>query len=261
VQPIPGANSLNAVGCASTTCVAVDSAGNGFVSSPVPSSTTPPTITGNPTVGTTLHTSSGTWEADAALSYGYQWQRCTRNSCDNIRGATSSSYKITATDLNARLRVVVGAADRAGVGFAISASVGPVSPSIAQIKSWLRKLLVPPRRAARIRTILRTGGCTLSFSALTSGTLRVAWSLAPQRAHVSSSGRHAEATNRQPVLVATGTASPIGGSKVKLKLKLTRAGRRLLEHSKHIKLTATGQFKAHGDPRLTVRRGVRLASS
>jgi hypothetical protein len=122
----------NAAGASSVTTNAT-----GTVSSApatAPRVTAFPAITGTPTVGATLAATNGTWTGTEPITYAYQWQRCdaTGASCAAISGATAQTYKVTTTDQQNRLRVVVtgtNAAGSAAAASAVSATVGEGSPT------------------------------------------------------------------------------------------------------------------------------------
>jgi hypothetical protein len=104
--------------------------------SPVtPSDTAAPILSGTPEVGQTLSASNGAWTG-SPTSYAYQWQDCDTSgeSCSNIGGATSSSYKLTAGDLAHTVRVVVSASNAGGsasAGSAVTSVVTAVAPPVA----------------------------------------------------------------------------------------------------------------------------------
>jgi hypothetical protein len=72
-----------------------------------------PKISGTVQDGQILTATSGNWNGTAPFSYAYQWQRCDSagNNCVNIDGATSPTYKLTASYIGARLRVAVMASN------------------------------------------------------------------------------------------------------------------------------------------------------
>lgn len=78
-------------------------------STPPPSNTTDPTVTGTPTVGQTLTAHTGTWSGTAPINFTYQWQRCNSSgaSCVDIGGATSSTYLLVTADVGSTIRVRV----------------------------------------------------------------------------------------------------------------------------------------------------------
>ena len=80
-----------------------------------PVNQTPPTISGTAQQGMTLTASPGTW-SNSPTSYAYKWQRCDPAGahCAAIRGASSSTYTLGATDVNRTLRVAVSASNAIG---------------------------------------------------------------------------------------------------------------------------------------------------
>lgn len=96
-----------------------------------PVNTSPPTISGSTQEGQTLTASPGSWTSELHVSYGYQWERCNRDggNCVAIPGATSDRYKLTASEINGRLAVVVTATNEAGHTNARSAPSDVVVPA------------------------------------------------------------------------------------------------------------------------------------
>ena len=87
-----------------------------------PLNTAAPAITGTPEAGQTLSASEGTWSGRGPIEYAYRWQRCDEESdCEDIEGATSSSYRLTADETGNTVRVVVMATNAAGSVEAASA--------------------------------------------------------------------------------------------------------------------------------------------
>lgn len=92
----------------------------------VPANTTQPTISGTPTVGSTLTATQGTWTG-SPTSFAFQWVRCPASGglpngsdCAVIGGATTQAYIVSSADLNARLRVRVTASNADGSAVAAS---------------------------------------------------------------------------------------------------------------------------------------------
>ncbi len=76
-----------------------------------PSNTALPTILGKVEERQTLTASTGTWAGTEPIAYAYQWQSCNSKgeSCANISGATSSTYKLTSSNVGGTVRVDVTA--------------------------------------------------------------------------------------------------------------------------------------------------------
>jgi hypothetical protein len=92
----------------------------------VPANTTQPTISGTPTVGSTLTATQGTW-AGSPTSFTVQWVRCPASGglpdgsdCAFIGGATTQAYVVSSGDLGSRLRVRVTASNADGSAVAAS---------------------------------------------------------------------------------------------------------------------------------------------
>ena len=206
-----------------------------------PSSSSPPVISGTTTVGQTLMSSTGAWSGTPPIGYAHQWQRCT-SSCSAITGATSTSYTLTSADVGARVAVVVTATNSAGSGQAISSQVGPVvaaGPTTGQIKAALAQSLAVSGKTARIAQLLKHGGYTGSFTAPSPGHLVISWYFVPKGAPLVKA-------KQKPVLVATASVTFHQAGKAKLKITLTRKGRKLLKGAGHLKLTEKGSFTPAG---------------
>jgi hypothetical protein len=93
-----------------------------------PSNSAPPTIGGSAFEGQTLKATTGTWTG-SPTSYGYRWQDCDTQgeSCSNVSGATSATYKLAAADVGHTMRVVVTASNAVGSAKASSAATAIVS--------------------------------------------------------------------------------------------------------------------------------------
>ena len=100
------------------------SAKTGTVAAAAPTNTAIPTFSGTLTHGNTLTAAVGTWSGTTPIAYTYQWQRCTgttSGTCSNISSATGSTYLLTSTDTNNRIRVIVTGTNSAGNSSANSA--------------------------------------------------------------------------------------------------------------------------------------------
>lgn len=87
-----------------------------------------PKITGAAAVGKTLTADRGGWTGTPALDFGYQWQRCAADgsSCDDVEDSVGPTYRATAQDDGASMRVVVTALNAVGSASATSASTPEV---------------------------------------------------------------------------------------------------------------------------------------
>jgi hypothetical protein len=92
-----------------------DSKGTGVVSAQrAPELKTRPALSGDPVVGSSLETTTGTWTG--ATSFRYAWQQCASNGndCATIAGATGRSYTVRTADVGQELRAEVTAINRYG---------------------------------------------------------------------------------------------------------------------------------------------------
>ena len=104
----------------------------------------------------------------------------------------------------------------------------------AQVKAALVKALAISGRAAKIAQLLKHGGYTVSFTALSAGHLVIGWYFVPKGAHLTKATK--------PTLVATAIVTVRRAGKTAVKIALTGKGRQLLKHSKRLKPTAKGSF-------------------
>jgi sugar lactone lactonase YvrE len=105
------------------------------VSAESPSNIEAPKVSGEARDGQTLSVSTGGWEGTPPLTYSYRWEACNSSGsgCEDIPGATGSSYAIGHGDVGGTVRVTVTAANGASPS-ASSASppttvVAPEPPS------------------------------------------------------------------------------------------------------------------------------------
>ena len=82
---------------------------------PAPTNTAMPAISGTPAEGQVLSTTDGAWTSDPT-SYTYQWRDCSSSgrSCTNVSGATTSTFRLAASDVKHTVRVMVTAANAGG---------------------------------------------------------------------------------------------------------------------------------------------------
>ncbi len=87
-----------------------------------------PAPSGTPQVGSTLTAATGSWSGTQPISYSFQWKRCDSGggSCQDLSGATGSTYTLVTADAGATIRVRVKATNSAGQAWADSAPTGVV---------------------------------------------------------------------------------------------------------------------------------------
>jgi hypothetical protein len=239
---------------AAGTSGAVASAPTSIVSPPGHSRQPPwnagrPLLDGAAYVGGRLQASTGAWAGTVPFSYSYQWQRC-RGRCATIAGATRPAYTLVGADFGARIRVVVRASNRAGVGRAVSSPTAPAGPSDASIRSPLAKALTPSGRAGRASRIRSSRGYVAVFTTPLPGRLNLEWYYLPKGAHL---GQTAVKGKPQPVLVAEAFTAVKRAGKVRVKLRLSADGLRLLRGGSARHLTGEGTFAPAGRPVVVAR--------
>lgn len=128
-------------------------------------------------------------------------------------------------------------------------------PTTAQITSALSAGLSVSGSDASIKYLLAHGP-SANFTAPGPGQVLISWYYLPKGAVLSSARAGAAAV--RPVLVARGKASAAQAGPVKVKLPLTRAGRKLLKKSRRLTLMAKGTFSPTGGSAVTVKKRTKL---
>jgi hypothetical protein len=93
----------------------------------------PPTISGTPEEGSSLHATKGNWK-NSPTDYNYYWLRCDKNggSCSKISGAGGSTdYKLTSVDVGNTVRFRVDAKNTDGTTSATSVPTGVIQKASA----------------------------------------------------------------------------------------------------------------------------------
>lgn len=118
-----------------------------------PTSSAAPSITGTPTVGSTLTASPGTWSTND-LEFGYQW---TRDGSD-IPAATAPTYKLTAADAGRKLGLRVEA-KRNGYtsGTAASTPLGVAKVGSSTLLRMLSNKLSARKRGTAVVSVSGAG--------------------------------------------------------------------------------------------------------
>jgi hypothetical protein len=131
----------------------------------VPVNTALPVVSGTTVAGSTLTTANGTW-TNTPTSYSYNWDRCDASGANCWATAgTSSTYVLTAADINFTIRSRVTATNASGSAFASSAVVGPVT---ATAPMFVREIGCTNAKAAGTTLVVT------SFSRTAVGNLVVA---------------------------------------------------------------------------------------
>jgi hypothetical protein len=87
-----------------------------------PVSMASPAISGSLQEGQTLSADPGGWAGTAPIAFAYQWERCSilGGSCQEIAGATASTYTLSVADLASNIAVLVKASNTQGSATASS---------------------------------------------------------------------------------------------------------------------------------------------
>jgi hypothetical protein len=105
----------------------------------------------------------------------------------------------------------------------------------ARIKAALANVLAPSGQGATIRSILRSG-YPFRVTLPAAGKLSIRWYTK---------------VKRKQVLIASASATVRSGKKTTVKVKLTKAGKRLLKHAKKLKVTSKVSFTVKGSKPIT----------
>lgn len=196
----------NGVGNATATSDAT-----GLVAGIAPTPSTAPTISGTPTDGQTLSSTTGTWAGSTPITYARQWKRCdgSGDGCTAIFGATGTSYVVASADVGGTIRLTVTASNAAG-------SFGYTTAPTAAVSG-----LTPSNTAAPVISGTAKDGQTLTVSSGTwAGTTPLTYAYVWQRC--DSSG-----ANCNPIAGATATSYTLGtddiGAKVKVAVTATNS--------------------------------------
>jgi streptogramin lyase len=212
-------------------------AGQSGSSVPPPVNKAAPTIRGSRREAHTLAAQNGSW-ANGPGAFNYTWQRCLRR-CVKIRRATSRSYRPTAGDIDAKVRVVVTASNAGGSARAVSRIVGPIGPSLKRVNEALSRLLAASTEGVTIAKLRRSGAYSRAFTAPSGGKLRLFWY-----------ARH--------VLVAASERRFAKAHGARLTIQVTGQGKRLLTRSSRLTIGAKAVFTAAHEAGIVGRKRVTL---
>ncbi|HTZ64789.1 MAG TPA: S53 family peptidase [Solirubrobacteraceae bacterium] len=122
----------------------------------------------------------------------------------------------------------------------------------AQMLKLLGGQLAPSGKNARIARVLKLNGFTLTFKADEAGSLTIDWYQVPRGAKLAAHSKHKP--KPKPVLIASGHVTFSAAGTKKVKLKLTKAGKKLLKHAANLPLTAQGTFVASNGAHLQAKK-------
>lgn len=246
----PGAETglASSVACAGDRlCLLADHEGRATFGVAAPQNGGAPSVTGEAVAGRTLTATGGTWTGAPATTL--QWERCdgAGGGCAAVDGATGATYAVTAGDVGATLRVTETATNAGGSRTSSSAvtSVVPPLPVVAPPpvvtapQPTLEQIL-----QALFAQSFATAGFSPSFTAPVAGKLVVRWF----------------SRTRRKVLLAKGSRAYTAAGAGKVKMKLTKKGKRILRKGRKVKITLKATFTpAGGKPvsfsrRTTVKR-------
>jgi hypothetical protein len=116
----------------------------------VPQASGAPTVQGLAMEDETLRASGATWTGPGTITKQFYWQRCNINGegCSTIEGKVGATYRIVATDVGHRLRVVEAATNEGGTSLAPSAQTAVVvelKPTAARPTVAAAKVTLPHR--------------------------------------------------------------------------------------------------------------------
>lgn len=220
-----------------------------------------PQIGGTATVGDRLTLGdNGSWNGIPAPTFRYQWLACASSSnCAPIAGATRRSYTLARAQVGKTVELQVTARNRLGSAQALSNALGPVvarsirtTPSLRGLIRFELSRLSHPHGRRGLRRLLRVGFYRARFNAPIAGTLRVSWQTTARLGH----GRHAR---RHRYVLARGVAHTRRARSLRITIRLTRVGRRLLrEHPLRRRITAREGFHTRRYGWITYTRRFRL---
>ncbi len=228
-----------------------------------------PTVTGEPQVGEQLTCNPGLWHGKPSPTLTFQWLINEQE----VAGATEETFVPEQGDLGANVSCEVIATNSEGSNEAWSENApqivprtlkklevlpappvfkeGPKPITAAQILAALEKQLSTALKGAHRSGLLKHGFYSFSFLPPTGGKLEFLWFQTPKASKTSAKPK--------PVLLARVRSTFGVVAKQTQKLRLTLAGHRALEHSKHPKLTVEGVFVPAGGTAVTWSKTVVLS--
>jgi hypothetical protein len=200
-----------------------------------PVNTSPPSISGTPTVGgQALSCSTGSWTGRATLKFTYQWTR----DGTAIANATGSSYVAQAADQGHGLVCRVTATNAVGHATASSASLAVPAAAPKQIVAVKGPPPTPQRAVAASVATVSAGVAKLRLTcrgpARCLGTAKLV-----RQVVVRTRKNHRTVVRRRTILLAQGAYSIARGRSAQVSMRLTAAGRSRLAHARRHRLATT----------------------
>lgn len=128
-----------------------------------PTNNTLPVVSGTPTVGETLSSTSGTWSGYPAPTFAYQW---VRGAATNI-GTNSPSYQLVDADLGSTVKCTVTATNVAGSASATSAPTSTIAAGPPQAPTGVTATGGNTQATISFTAPAITGGSTITSYTVT----------------------------------------------------------------------------------------------
>lgn len=130
--------------------------------------------------------------------------------------------------------------------------------SSRQIAAQLLRRLTQSARATTIAALLKNRGFAFVFTAVEAGTAVIDWYQPPAQARPAAKVTPAQLLVASGRLIVSGRPGFSGMATVKIRIRLTPAGRRLLEGSTQLQLTARARFTPAGGAPIALTRSLLL---
>jgi uncharacterized repeat protein (TIGR01451 family) len=198
-----------------------------------PVNTARPTIGGDATIGQSLTVDPGTWSGDP--TFAYQWYRCdgSGKDCSAIPGAVYATYQPAPRSVGGTFEVKVTATNSVGSATATSSASAPIAAAPADVKTTN----TTTSGASAVTTLgcqeKQLLGCDVYV------TLEVLAALGGLRSRHEHPTMSTSAAHRSKIVLGSLRVKIRAGHKVKVRIKLNRAGKRLLAKKHRLKVVMT----------------------
>jgi hypothetical protein len=167
-----------------------------------------------------------------------------------LTGGDSYTFTVTANSL-----LGVGVGSSSGAVTIAEPATARSQITRAQIIATLKKLLTPTGKNATIKKIVKNNGFTLRYRALESGRLVIDWYYVTKKEKGKGKHRHKV---KVKTLVADANVKITAAKSYSVKVKLTKAGKKLLKTHKRLKLTSRASFTPTGGKPITTTKTITL---